>query len=212
MSSNVNQRHILRTSRLALALCAALACVAVAACGSSKGSAGTAARPSASTSGSTSSTGASGASGASGPAGPVGRFSALRECLAKNGVTLPHPPGGRGGPGAFFLGAGPRAPRAFAPAKRAQLQAAMKKCGAPGRLRFGPRFRRFGPNPLSNSPAFKQALTKYAACLRANGVTVPTPNFSGNGPVFDTAHINTAGARFRNAQIKCRGVLRASGL
>jgi hypothetical protein len=205
MSSNVKQRHTLRTSRLALAMCAALACVALAACGSSKGSSSTAATQSASTSGSTSSTGAGGL------AGSDRRFSALRECLTKNGVTLPRPPGGRGGPGAFFLGGGPKG-GAFTPARRAQLQAAMKKCGAPGGLRFGQRLRRFGSNPLRNSPAFKQALTRYAACLRSNGMNVPTPNFSGKGPVFDTAHINTASARFRSAQIKCRGVLRTSGL
>jgi hypothetical protein len=211
MSSNVNQRRknparTASTARLVLAVSAALACVVLAACGSSKGSSTATTTASAASSASTSATGASGRAGSPG-GGPTGRFAELRECLAKNGVTLPRPSGGRG---AFFLGGGPN--RGAFRGKDAQLRAAMKKCGALGGLRFGARSRRFGSSLLSNNPAFKRALTKYAGCLRANGVNVPTPNFSGKGPVFNTAHINTASAQFRSAQVKCRGMLRAGGL
>lgn len=206
MSSNVNHKRSISTARLSLAACAALACVLLAACGSSKGSSTTT-----STSTATTSTSASASTSAAGASDRGGRFSALRECLAKNGVALPRPPGVKGGPGAFFLGGGPRAGRVAAtPAKRAQLQAAMKKCGAPAG--FGVRLHRFGSNSLRDNHAFKQALTRFAACLRANGVNVPTPNLSGKGPVFDTMHVDTASAQFRSAQVKCRGALRAGGL
>ncbi len=43
--------------------------------------------------------------------------------------------------------------------------------------------------------------------MRYNGVNVPTPNTSGNGPVFSTKGINTAGAQFRAAEAKCRSSL-----
>ena len=43
--------------------------------------------------------------------------------------------------------------------------------------------------------------------MRENGVNVPKPNTSGNGPVFDTRGLNTQSAAFRTAQSKCRGDL-----
>ena len=51
------------------------------------------------------------------------------------------------------------------------------------------------------------ALSKFAACLRENGVNIPEPNTSGHGPVFNTKGINTASPQFRAATVKCRGVL-----
>ena len=66
---------------------------------------------------------------------------------------------------------------------RAQYEAALKKCGG-ARLRG----RRVA---ASNSPAFRQALAKFAACMRENGVNVPAPNTSGNGPIFNTKGLNT---------------------
>ena len=58
-----------------------------------------------------------------------------------------------------------------------------------------------------NSPAFKAALTKFAACMRENGVNVPAPNTSGNGPVFNTKGIDTSSSQFRAAESKCRSDL-----
>jgi hypothetical protein len=122
------------------------------------------------------------------------RFLAIRECLQKNGVTLPKP--AQGG------ASGPRLPSGFT---RARLQAALKKCGSGNAVRaFG------GPNapgaPAAN-PVFRQALAKYAECLRQNGVKIPAPDTSGKGPIFNTKGLNTGSPQFRTATIKCRATL-----
>ena len=174
-----------------------LACLGLAACGgSSSSSSGTTATTSASTG-----TGAKGAN--------AGRFAAVRECLQKNGVTLPaFKPGQHGQPqarGPFGGGAGaagsaggPQLPKGVT---RAQYEAALKKCGAgkfSGRSGGGARFK---------SPAFQAALAKFATCMRENGVNVPAPNTSGNGPVFDTKGIDTTSAKFKAAEAKCQSDL-----
>jgi hypothetical protein len=79
---------------------------------------------------------------------------------------------------------------------RAQLEAALKKCGG-GFLRRG--------RPL-NSPARIQAFTKFAACMRADGVNLPAPNTSGKGPIFNG--INTTSTQFRHAYAKCASELK----
>ena len=126
-------------------------------------------------------------------------FAAMRECLQKNGITLPKRTPGQprpGGPGGF-LGGAAGAPRLPPGVTRSQYEAAVKKCGgaafagARGRLR---------------SPAFKQAIAKFATCMRQNGVNVPEPNTSG-GPIFNTAGLNTESAQFKAAEAKCRADL-----
>jgi hypothetical protein len=79
-------------------------------------------------------------------------------------------------------------------------QEALKKCGG-GNFGGGGRF---------NSSTSKAALTKFVACMRENGVNLPTPNTSGNGPVFNTTGINTASSTFKSAQAKCQSGLRGS--
>jgi hypothetical protein len=137
--------------------------------------------------------------GPTGASGRAGRFTALRECLQKSGITLPRrTPGARPAPGAGgFLGGanGPQLPKGVT---RAQYQAALQKCGAGAFLGSGPRVR---------SPAFKQALAKFATCMRENGVNVPAPNTSGNGPIFNTKGLSTASTQFRAAEAKCRSDL-----
>jgi hypothetical protein len=196
MSHNISSRS--RTTAGA-ALLLVLASLLLAACGSSSSTSSTAATvaQSASTSGAP----ASGTGGA-------GRFSALRECLAKQGITLPkftpgqhHTPGAGGllGGGTPGGGTGPKLPSGVT---RAQYEAALKKCGGtPGR--FGGRAGR------SQSPALKVALTKFAACMNENGVKLPAPNTSGKGSVFNTTGINTASTQFKTAEAKCASVLRA---
>jgi hypothetical protein len=179
-----------------------LACLGLAACGSSSGS-------SSSTTSASASTTAKGAGAAGAKAPNSGRFAAVRECLKKNGITLPQrTPGQRRPPGATggFLGGGaggtggPQLPKGVT---RAQYEAALKKCGGnfAGGTRGGARFK---------SPAFHAALAKFASCLRANGVNVPAPNTSGNGPVFDTKGIDTSSAQFKAAEAKCQSDLRAA--
>ncbi len=190
---NSNRRK-LATSAIAV-LVLLLACLVLAACGSSSKSSSTSTSASATTPTGTGTTG-TGATGAG-----VSRFKALRECLQKNGITLPkRTPGQRppGGPGRFLGGAG--GPQLPSGVTRAQYEAAIKKCG-------GGAFAGRGPGARLQSPAFKQALTKFAACMRENGVNVPAPNTSGKGPIFDTKGIDTASSQFRTAESKCRGEL-----
>jgi hypothetical protein len=184
-----------RTPAAAAVLLVLLACLGLAACGGSSKSSSTSTNASAATT--------TGATGAKGP--NAGRFAALRECLQKNGITLPkrtpgqkRPSGGAGG----FLGGGgagaggPQLPKGVT---RAQYEAAIKKCGGSSFAgRGGARFK---------SPAYKAALAKFATCLNQNGVKVPAPNTSGTGPVFDTKGIDTSSAQFKTAEAKCQSDL-----
>jgi hypothetical protein len=205
-----SNRRPLAASAIVLALL--LACLGLTACGgSSKGSSSTAATNAAATS--TSTTGTSGpTTGTSGTTSPTGkgpaatnsgRFAALRECLQKNGITLPkrtpgqQRPGGAGG----FLGGGAAGPQLPKGVTRAQYEAALKKCG--GNAFAGGARRRF------NSPTFKTALAKFATCMRENGVNIPAPNTSGSGPIFNTKGIDTASTQFKTAETKCSSDLRA---
>jgi hypothetical protein len=200
-----SNRRLLAASAIVLALL--LACLGLAACGgSSKGSSSTtatnaaAATSTTSTSTSTSTTGPAG----KGPGGPnSSRFAALRECLQKNGITLPKRTTGQrrsGGAGGFLGGGGAAGPQLPKGVTRAQYEAALKKCG--GNAFAGGAGRRF------NSPTFKAALAKFATCMRENGVNIPAPNTSGNGPIFNTKGIDTASTQFKTAETKCSADLR----
>ena len=174
-------------------LLVALASLALAACGgSSKGS---------STSTSTS---ASATTSTTGKAPGASRFAAFRECLQKNGISLPkftpgkrptHRGGGFGAPGSS-----PTLPKGVS---KAQYEAAVKKCGgaAGGFPGAGARF---------DNPATRQALTKFATCMRENGENVPNPNTSGKGPVFDSKGLDTTSAKFKAAESKCSTDLRSA--
>lgn len=151
-----------------------------------------------------------GPGGATGPSGPLGaRFRAMRECLQKHGVNLPKPSTGRRGGGAgLFLGGAAGGAQLPKGVSRAQFEAALKQCGA-GRGAL------LGRGERLRSPAYQKVLAKFATCMRENGINVPAPNTSGNGPIFDTRGINTASAQFRAAEAKCRvdllGTLRRPG-
>ena len=173
-----------RRIRAPLALAALGSCLVLAACGSSAASS----TSTTSTSASTPTTGAPGSKSNS------SRFTALRSCLQKQGITLPAPTGGNrptGGPGGFQPPAG---------VSQTQFLQALKKCGRGRGTLSSSRF---------NSEAGKAALTKYVACMRENGVSLPTPNTSGKGPVFNTKGVNTTSATFTSAQSKCQSDLRA---
>jgi hypothetical protein len=180
----MSQRKAVGCKPAAAALAMLLACLGIAACGgSSKGSSSQAQAAATSP-----------ATGAG--AGRGARFGALRECLQKNGITLPKRAPGQGPGGGGFLGggAGSLLPKGVT---RAQLEAAIKKCGGAN----------FARRRSFNSPARTRALTKFAACMRANGVNLPAPNTSGNGPVFNTNGLNANSIQFRTAQAKCAGEL-----
>ncbi len=206
-----------------------LACAGLTACGSSSSNtsstaANAAARstpaPGAGTPATTTSGGAATGTTPTTPAGSAapagaGHFAAVRECLQKNGVTLPARPAGggtprAGGPGGVLGGAGAgggfKLPKGMT---RAQYEEVLKKCG--GGLRPDG-FRGAGAGGARrafNSPRFRQALTSFAACLRQNGINIPTPNTSGNGPIFDTKGIDTTSPKFKAATAKCRPALLA---
>jgi hypothetical protein len=168
------------TTAAAVVLLLVLASVVLAACGSSSKSSSTTTSTSASAS--TTTTGKAPGAGGS-------RFSALRECLEKDGITLPKfTPGQRPSP----TNHGPLLPKGVS---KAQYEAAIKKCGG----NFGG-----GGRDRFDSAALKQALTKFAACMRENGVNIPKANTSGKGPIFDTKGLNTSSATFKAADAKCR--------
>ncbi len=191
--------------RTAAAVAVLIACIGLAACGgSSKGTSTSTNAASATSTAQGAPTGSTGPGG--GPAGAAGgRFKAVRECLQKNGITLPRrTPGAQRPPGAGGLlgaGGGPQLPKGVT---RGQYEAALKKCGGLSASRGA-----FGRGTRFRSPAFKQALAKFATCMRENGVKVPEPNTSGKGPVFNSTGLNTASAQFRTANAKCGGVLNA---
>ncbi len=191
--SHINSNR--RIPAAATVLVLLLACLGLAACGSSSKSSSTSTNASATTPAGAAGTGAA-APGAAGRGGA--RFKAMRECLQKNGITLPKPNPGQqrkpGGPGGFLGGGNGSGPKLPSGVTRAQYEAAIKKCGVrpfPGR---GARIK---------SPAFQQALAKFATCMRENGVNVPAPNTSGSGPIFNTKGLNTTSTQFRAAEAKC---------
>jgi hypothetical protein len=196
-----------------------LAGVGVSACGSSSSTTGTTVKAAANATPSTATSTAAGAptkgaapasaaapgSSAAGAGTPPGapvraRFTAMRQCLQQNGISLPKRPAGGGG---AFLG--PQLPKGVT---RAHYLEVLRKCGGrpptPGAVGAGRRF---------SNPHFRQALVSFAACLRQNGVNLPAPNTNGKGPIFNTRGIDTASPQFRQAERKCRttllGALRA---
>jgi hypothetical protein len=186
--------HVFNSRSRAMAvsvLALALASLVLAACGSSSSS-----------SSATSTTASAAASGAQNGRG--GRFTALRECLQKLGITLPkRKPGQAPGGGGGFLGGGTGAgPTLPAGVTRAQYEAAIRKCGGFPAGRFGP-----GAGNRLASPQFKARLTEFAACMRTAGINVPAPNTSGTGPIFNTKGLDTTSASFRAAETKCAPLL-----
>jgi hypothetical protein len=165
--------------------------VALAACGSSGSGSSSAAK--------TSSASTSKAGGRD-----SGRFTALRTCLQKQGITLPAAPSGATGrpgtPGAGAPGGGAPGLQLPKGVTQAQFQAALKKCG-------GGNFPRGGAGGLNGASA-RAGLVKYAACLRQNGINVPAPNTTGKGPVFSTKGIDTSSSKFKAAEKKCQSALK----
>jgi len=136
-----------------------------------------------------------------------GRLASLSDCLRKNGIPLPQgASSARPGVGGLFSGG--RAVQLPPGVTPAQYQAALKKCGAPNIAGRPARAR--GPvsrAELLKSPAFKQALTTFAACMRGHGVKLPAPNTSGEGSVFNTKGLNTKSPKFVAALSACRSDL-----
>jgi hypothetical protein len=69
------------------------------------------------------------------------------------------------------------------------------------------RLRKRGKGSKNLLPRFHAVLTRFAACLRQNGVNVGEPNSSGKGPIFDIKAINASSTQFKAAEAKCRSTL-----
>jgi hypothetical protein len=181
--------------RIAGALVSAIALALVlAACGSSSPSKTSSATASAAPSTSTTGT----------PhAGFAGRFTALRECLTKHGITLPKRAAGHRGALGGLLGGSGTTPLPSG-VSRSQYEAVLKVCGGLPLLRGGTRG--FG---RLRSPQFKTALAKFAECLRSKGINLPAPNTTGSGPIFDTKGINAKSPKFKAATSACASQLRS---
>jgi len=179
-----------------------LVSLVLAACGGSSGTATTTA-----TSASSTAPGSSTPTTTKGRFPGAARFAAVRECLRKDGISLPaRTPGKHPGPGAGGLlggGTGPVLPKGVS---RTQYEAILKKCGGGGFAagRFGAGKGRF------NSPEAKKALVKFATCMRGDGVKIGEPNTSGKGAIFDTKGIDTASTQFAAAERKCQSYLRTA--
>jgi len=180
-----------RRKPAAAVLVLVLAALLLAACGGSSNTTSSSTVASASTSSTP-----GGGAGARG-----GRFSALRDCLQKQGITLPRRSPGTPSAGGL-LGSGSGQGRTLpSGVSRAQFEAATKKCGG-GNLGTGARG--------LNNPARTQALTAFATCMRANGVNLPAPNTSGKGPVFNTSGLNVTSAQLSAVQAKCSSALQGA--
>ncbi len=170
---------------------AALAVLALAACGGSSSSSTTA--TSAATG--TSSNGSKPPSATQPPAvskTAIKPLRALTECLKRQGITLPGkvPGGSSTAPGtASPLGLlGASLPKGVS---RAKLEEALRKCGKdvlPGGRLTG----------KISSPAFKQSLARFAACMREQHIALPKG--SGKGT-------NASSAAFKAAERKCAPLL-----
>ena len=128
---------------------------------------------------------------------------AFRQCLQQHGITLPaRPPGGRSGGPRPGSGSGgpPRGGGVFGGGgagggfrSNPKLRAAVQACG-------GGNFRRGRRLQISHT-----AITNYVACVRKHGFNMPSPNFSGKGPVFP-ASIRT-NPKFEAASKSCQSLL-----
>ncbi len=200
------------SGRTAAAVAVVAAGCLIAACGSASSSSTTTSSTTAAASAAGSSSSAAG--GAAGSA----RRAQLVACLKSHGVTLPArpagsgpPPGGGsasgGGTGTgttgtgtgttprrgFLFGGGAGGARNLSP----KMQAAFKACG--GGFGFGAG-RGFAGGPVSHT-----AITKYVTCVRQHGYHLPSPNFSGKGPIFP-ANIRS-NAKFQAASKACQSLL-----
>jgi hypothetical protein len=128
------------------------------------------------------------------------RFASVRACLEKEGIKLPARPNGQSG-GGGLPGVGPGGFKLPEGVSQSKFREALKKCGGgfPGGARRG-----------FNSATAKTALTQFAACMRENGINLPAPNTSGNGPVFNTKGINTSSEAFKKARQKCQSKLKGA--
>lgn len=147
---------------------------------------------------------------AGGPGGFAEISEETRSCLKEKGVELPEP--GQGGPpaGGPPEGTPPEGgPPAGGPPQGfgkggAKMKKAFEECGVEL-----PQGKPEGP-PM-NSGAFRKSIKEYVACMGENGVELPEPNLSGEGPVFEESEVDREDPKFKAANEKCQSRLGAPG-
>jgi hypothetical protein len=132
------------------------------------------------------------------------RLASLRVCLRRQGIPLPQRElGPRGSTEELPLGGQAVALPPGVTLRRYRF--ALKNCGAAGLAGAGGGgATRDG---LLGNPAFKRAAATFVACMRARGVNLPPPRFSGSGPVFNTTSVDTKNSQFTVALSACRTTL-----
>jgi len=90
----------------------------------------------------------------------------LQQCLRDNGVDIPAPGQGANGARRVFGNTATR------DKLRKALRGPCKKYASSA----------FGNITPQQRQEFQDAFVKFSACMRQNGVDVPTPNFNGGGP------------------------------
>jgi hypothetical protein len=192
-----------RSRRVAVALVTLVAGGALAACGSSSSGSTTSSTTASASAGSSSGTSTTGGGANS------ARRAQLVSCLKSHGVTLPSRPAGGGAPpagggtgttgtgtrprGGFLFGGG--GARNISP----KLQAAFKACGAD----FGAGFR--GGAGRFRARISHTAITSFVTCVKQHGYNLPSPNFSGKGPIFPQSI--ESNAKFQAAAKSCEHLL-----
>lgn len=148
-----------------------------------------------------------GASGRFGPTGRLGPTGASgRRGLFGFGAS------GRFGPTGRFGATGGSGPRGFL-GGNAKSAAAFRACAADlgGGFAGAGGFARPGGAPgifHASSAADRAAVNSYVACVREHGFSLPAPNFTGKGPVFNTTRVNTRSPKFIAASGACQSLLR----
>lgn len=145
-----------------------------------------------------------------GPGGFAEISDETRACLKEMGVELPEP--GQGGPpaGAPPTGMPPEGgPPAGGPPQGfgkggAKMKKAFEECGMEL-----PQGKPEGP-PM-NSGALRKSIKEYVACMGENGVKLPEPNLSGEGPVFKESEVDRTDSKFKAANGKCQTALGMPG-
>lgn len=145
-------------------------------------------------------TGFAGRFGASGTTGFAGRSGATGG-RGFFGAGRPGATGATGGRG-FFGGAGGLGGLASNP----KFAKAFAKCGgAIGGLGAGLGRGATGARGLSTVD--RSEVTRFVACMKKGGVTLPAPNLSGRGSVFNVAHVNTGSAAFKKVYGTCKSII-----
>lgn len=130
---------------------------------------------------------------------PVLDITKLNSCLMRNGISDPERTE-RPSEEELALPAliGARGLRVPVGVTRERFRHALDKCGA-GSLAVA-------PAPVT-SPVLQERILTLRTCLVRNGYEVPSPDFSGPGPIIDVRGIDIRGARWR-ATVKGCGITR----